>query len=95
MSPQILPEWFPNVVVVTLVAYPGFFLGSGSLVRRLIIGVASVAIFTLALGKALEPPLSVTQMEDFLPLLLGVALAWVLASTARALRARLSNGTIW
>jgi hypothetical protein len=95
MSPQVLSQWLPNLIVVVLVAFPAFFLIRRSLVRRLTSGVISAVAFLHFFGEALDPPFSFTRVECFPPLLLGLALAWLLASGGRALRKQLSSGRIW
>jgi hypothetical protein len=92
MNPQVLWQWLPNLFVVVLVAFPAFFLIQRNVVYRLAAGSISALAFLFFFGTALEPPFSFTRMEDFPPLVLGLALAWLLAMGGRALRSQLSSG---
>jgi uncharacterized membrane protein YccC len=92
MSPHVIGHWLPNLFVVVLVAFPAFFLIHRNVVYRLAAGAISALAFLFLFGAALEPPFSFTRLEDFLPLVLGLVLAWLLAMGGHALRKQLSNG---
>jgi hypothetical protein len=95
MNPQILLQWLPNLVVVMVVAFPAFFLMHRNVVYRLAAGTISALAFLVLLGAALEPPFSFARLQDIPPLVLGLGLAWILATIGRVLRTQLSSGRIW
>jgi hypothetical protein len=81
--------------VVVVVAFPAFFLIHRNVVYRLAAGAISALAFLFLFGAALEPAFSFTRLQDFPPLVLGLGLAWILATIGRVLRTQLSSGRIW
>jgi hypothetical protein len=92
MNPQVLWPWLPNFLVVVVVAFPAFFLIHRNDGYRLAVGAISAVAFLFFFGVALDPPFSFTRLEDFPPLILGLAEAWIFEVFGRALRTQLSNG---
>jgi hypothetical protein len=92
MSPQVIWQWLPNLLAVVVVAFPAFFLIHHNDGYRLVVGAISAVAFLFFFGVALDPPFSFTRLEDFPPLILGLAVAWILAVFGRTLRTQLSNG---
>jgi hypothetical protein len=91
-SQSLWQLWLPNVLIVVVVAFPAFFLTRRSAASRLAAGTVCAGGFLLLFGASMEPPISVLRADDLPVLLLGLAIAWVLAQTARALRTQLLDG---
>jgi len=91
-SQSLWQLWLPNVLIVVVVAFPAFFLPRRGAASRLAAGTVCAGGFVLLFGPSMEPPISVLRADDLPVLLLGLAIAWVLAQTARAMRAQLFDG---
>ena len=91
-SQSLWQQWLPNVLVVVVVAFPAFFLIHRGAASRLLAGTVCAGGFLLLFGASMEPPISVLRADDLPVLLLGLAIAWVLAQVARALRTQLYDG---
>lgn len=84
MNIQIVVQWLPGVVIVAIGAFPAFFFVRQGFVIRLVLATICVLALLSVFGALIGHEFHFLRYEDMPPLVLGLAVGWLLASACRA-----------